>query len=1254
MAASNTETLQIDIKVNDNGAAGKIDAVTTAVNGLATAVNGAHLDKLTNIADGLKSLAQSANALSKISQPFAGITQSISDLQTALKSFKLKDVSGNLSGMKTALESSADAFKPISNVANSLKRLNDLSKMPEFRQNLEKVASDVAAFVKKLTDSISDDVLNKFERLSNALAQIKGSGGMGSIGGGKQGGMSGLISGAQLARMYLSNLKGEMKTIIKLGSQLASLPFKMLLEPMKGFAGIIGSIGSRLKGLLARIGRVAMTRAIRGAIKAVTQAIKEGTTALYEWAGVAGNSFKGTMDSIATSTNYLRNSFAAMISPLLDAVAPALDYIIDKCVDVINVFNQLIAILTGAGTWRKAEKVATGYGKAASGAAGSTGDANKAAKELKRTLLGFDEINRLDDADKSSGSGGGGGGGGGSGSGSTGLEFSEQQITSSVQDMATQLKEAWEKADFTEIGSAIGEKIGGAMLKVPWATKIQPTVSKLAKSFGTLLNGMFGYSNSGGKKMWDGIAYTIYNAINTAVLGYVTFFETVNWKDIGAGVGAALKTALLEGINWDLIAEGLAEFPNAVIDAIDGFCDQFTLSDFREAGEKIGGTFADALVNIHWDTLFSDGMRLAQGILRAINGALESFGENWGDIKEGILDGIDKIPSARWEDLGKQIGRAIVNVVEFVANIVDVIVSAIKEGDWDTLFDGIKEGIGEKVQELGGWSGVAKDLGSWISENLDAVGIFLAFSLAGTTLQFGKTLLKAALLESALAGKGIASTTLGAFLKAIPVVGGIALALHGMKVAVDSTFEKIDIGKKIRTAMKGTVESGIGGALIGFGLASKLGITGLAAGAFGFSIASGIALSFSALKTMWDDLKGGDAESFASELVAGIAGSALGAAVGLVAGPAGAFVGGLIGFGIGAHLSIIFEEFDFGYEGITGNWWTDWYEGSLAQGVVNGAGDLLGLLGLGPETVYADEVPGGNTAQKRTIKFEISPDISTSNTWWTDVQTAWEGIVSSRKAMRFHVMGVVNDAKDWWDQLQVFWKGGIEDRKASRFHVMGVVNESAAWWTQLTTFWNTQTDRKKASRFHIGGVHNESAAWWSQLETYWNTQANKKTLHAGVTLTGLWGAFVDAWNTLQGYFNRYALTATVNVKTGKVPSGATYQADGGVYSHGRWHDIRRYAAGGLPMSGEMYIAREAGPELVGTLNGSTAVVNNDQIISSIADGVYRATLAAMGTQNQNPTNDITLKLDSEVLYRAVRKGERVANGRYATVVTVGG
>ena len=59
-------------------------------------------------------------------------------------------------------------------------------------------------------------------------------------------------------------------------------------------------------------------------------------------------------------------------------------------------------------------------------------------------------------------------------------------------------------------------------------------------------------------------------------------------------------------------------------------------------------------------------------------------------------------------------------------------------------------------------------------------------------------------------------------------------------------------------------------------------------------------------------------------------------------------------------------------------------------------------------------------------------------------------------------------------------------------------------------------------------------------------------------------------------------------------------------------NVSTYALGGFPDHGEMFIAREQGPELVGRIGNRTAVANNDQIVSGIAtanEGVINAIIA---------------------------------------------
>ena len=95
----------------------------------------------------------------------------------------------------------------------------------------------------------------------------------------------------------------------------------------------------------------------------------------------------------------------------------------------------------------------------------------------------------------------------------------------------------------------------------------------------------------------------------------------------------------------------------------------------------------------------------------------------------------------------------------------------------------------------------------------------------------------------------------------------------------------------------------------------------------------------------------------------------------------------------------------------------------------------------------------------------------------------------------------------------------------------------------------------------------------------------------------------------------------------------------------RWY---AYAQGGFPDVGEMFIAREAGPELVGSIGRKTAVANNDQIVSGIESGVYRAMVAANST-NKGGTQTIRIvnEIDGDIV------GEKVIQYHNGKVIQTG-
>lgn len=86
-------------------------------------------------------------------------------------------------------------------------------------------------------------------------------------------------------------------------------------------------------------------------------------------------------------------------------------------------------------------------------------------------------------------------------------------------------------------------------------------------------------------------------------------------------------------------------------------------------------------------------------------------------------------------------------------------------------------------------------------------------------------------------------------------------------------------------------------------------------------------------------------------------------------------------------------------------------------------------------------------------------------------------------------------------------------------------------------------------------------------------------------------------------------------------------------------NIPRMATGGFPDVGQLFIANEAGPELIGNLGGRTAVANHYQIEEGIANAVARGSMGNNSSAPQVINTHITVDLDSEVVAEAVHKSE---------------
>ena len=75
-----------------------------------------------------------------------------------------------------------------------------------------------------------------------------------------------------------------------------------------------------------------------------------------------------------------------------------------------------------------------------------------------------------------------------------------------------------------------------------------------------------------------------------------------------------------------------------------------------------------------------------------------------------------------------------------------------------------------------------------------------------------------------------------------------------------------------------------------------------------------------------------------------------------------------------------------------------------------------------------------------------------------------------------------------------------------------------------------------------------------------------------------------------------------------------------------------YEDGGFPETGEFFLARESGPELVGRIGNKAAVANNDQILGGISDATYKALSQALQENKTTERQPVNVYIGNKKLY----------------------
>ena len=941
----------------------------------------------------------------------------------------------------------------------------------------------------------------------------------------------------------------------------------------KKAAGFIGQLFTKLKGLIPQtqkatnvfekfsfaLKRIILYRFASGIITNALNSVKDGIQNLAKYS----NDFNASMSQMSTASLYFKNSIAAMLMPAIQALIPLFVNLVNIIVKAANALNQFFSAIGGKSTFTRAKEVAVDY-------ADSLGGATDAAKELKNAVAGFDELNVISPNES----------GGGANTPNFGDMFEEADIDPAILDFGKKLGDIWKpvKGAFFDMLDAIK----GAWARA-WANAgdyfmagflyaNEQIAGLLIKIFNTIAD-VFNEVDGLGQKMFESLI----------TLGGTLLF-------IVGDIAKAFSTA------WDNAGLDLV---NSFIVALTNIFDLLNLIgvSFRYAwNDGTGASIAENILNI-----FANINDIVGNFASSISDAWIEFGNGaaiWSSIlgmADKVLETINKMTKAT-ADWAKELDLAPAmagfrNLLEAIQPVVDVILDGLA---W-------------------AWENVLLPFGKWIAEMVVPAGFGLltsAFELFNTVLEKIKPA-ATWIWESFL--KPLSEWTGGII---VSVIDGVSAGLTSLSENMDTLLAIITPLTAAFVAYKATV------AIAGI-------IQTLSTAFSGLSVAQGLAT---------------------------VAQYALNLAMSL--NPIGLIVAGIAA--LIAIVVLLVKNWDTvkehgvaAWEWIQSVWSTasEWFNSKVIQPIKDKfERDLNGIKGLFESTWT--NIKGVWNAVSGWFNSNIIIPVKSA------FDTALKAIYDFFNKAWSNIKTVWNVVKGWFDSTII-----NPVRSAFDTALKAIYDFFSKAWSNIKTVWNAVsgwynstviTPIRTAFDTALNAIKGFFDTAWTNIKGIWNAVSGwftDKVINPVKTafdplLTAVekifkdaWAGAESAWKGAEAWFKKYVTDPIEKVfggmkdavkkifdtlfgwigdlleKIGSIGSSAS-SASNSVTSSSSTSTSRgsvgTFAAGGFPTVGQLFIANEAGPELVGNIGGHTAVANSDQIVAGIANGVAQANMS----QNQ--------------------------------------
>lgn len=749
--------------------------------------------------------------------------------------------------------------------------------------------------------------------------------------------------------------------------------------------------------------------------------------------------------------------------------------------------------------------------------------------------------------------------------------------------------------DIDNWGKNLAQKINQALASINWDAVIEKTTS-VTRRIANILNGFTSELDFGL------LGYTIAQGFNTVFLNLNTFFDTYNFDTLGKKLTEGINS-IISTLKWEELGKTLTNGFRSLIETLYPIV---TDTHWAELGQGIGNTIMAGFRNIDWKKTGETINNGINGILDGLIAAIDSL--NWDEVANDIATMLSQI---KWGEIFSKVFQIAAKLVAGLGKIL-----------WESIFSGDGSLAVVLTAILGGaalkkaFEFFTKVLGTKIFNSLTQTSSgFKSLGSASSEAATGVVSLKTGFND--LLG------SLGKATQIIATLGGLALVINSLTGLLEAFAKSnLSVGEAL-----GFLGGTIG--IITAAFAAMMGIMKLLepswqsiAGAVvilgGFALVinqvSNLLKVFAESGLQVNDVIGLMATVFVT-LVALMASVAL-------LGPA--MTAGMIPFlAVVAGLSAILLVMSI-----------------TIPAILDAAGTFIEKIGPTVITIV-DKIIQGITAIAYIIGTTLPPII---NAIGNVFGTIFNGIVNTVKAVGNVITNIFNGVSTY---LSSIFKG-IGTVFTSVFNGIGNVVRSIG--SVITSVFNGVSNVINSIGNALTRVLNSIG---NLVKTVLNSLLNfinrlgpsvENTTNAILrSVRNVINFMVSAIEFLVNNVVVRGINAIIDTMN-KIPAVNISRA-----SQVHLPRFSGYAEGGYPDQGEFFLAREAGPEMVGSIGNKTAVANNDQITKAIAQAAYQAMSQALA-ENSDSEQPINVYVGNEKLYSGYTKYQSQSSNQYGIIV----